>query len=368
MNILHINSYYIAAPFYKNLYDIQSNDFEISVYIPISEKYANIKKNFGEYSSKSVVFKERDRLFFFKKHNKILKDIECRYDIEKFDLIHAHSLFSNGYIAYELNKKYGIPYIVAVRNTDVNVFFKKMLHLKKLGKNILENASNVIYISEPYRNLVLNKYVKKSKNFEKTVVIPNGVDQFWIDNLNYNKKELDISKGLNILAVGDIEKNKNQIKTAMACEKLNEKYGNVKFNVVGRKNDNKFYSELENKVFFEYYGTKRKNELIDIYRANDIFVMPSKTETFGIVYAEAMSQGLPIIYTKKQGFDGQFEEGVVGYHVNPEDENDIVNKIEMIINNYNYLSNQCVEKVNKFKWENIAETYSKIYYDIIRSK
>lgn len=370
MKILHINSYYIAAPFYKNLYDLQNKEFEISVYIPISEKYAHVDKYFGKYSEKSVVFREQDRPFFFRKHRKILEDIESKYSIESYDLIHAHSLFSNGYIAYELNKKYGIPYVVAVRNTDVNIFFKKMLHLRKLGKEILENASKVVYISEPYRELVLKKYMKQNKNYsvEKTVVIPNGIDQYWIDNLNKNRKELDLSRGLNILSVGDVEKNKNQSKTAIACKKLEAKYGKVKFNVVGRKNDKRFYKKLEKNSFFEYYGTKNKNDLIDIYRENDIFVMPSKTETFGIVYAEAMSQGLPIIYTEHQGFDGQFEEGVVGYHVNSEDENDIVKKIEMIIKNYDFLSKKCIEKVHKFKWENIVNIYSDIYDDIVRRK
>ena len=29
--------------------------------------------------------------------------------------------------------------------------------------------------------------------------------------------------------------------------------------------------------------------------------MPSKHETFGLVYAEAMTQGLPVIYTKNEG-------------------------------------------------------------------
>jgi len=43
--------------------------------------------------------------------------------------------------------------------------------------------------------------------------------------------------------------------------------------------------------------------------------MPSITETFGLVYAEALSQGLPVLYTRGQGFDRQFEEGEVGYAV-----------------------------------------------------
>ena len=45
--------------------------------------------------------------------------------------------------------------------------------------------------------------------------------------------------------------------------------------------------------------------------------MTSLGESFGLTYAEAMSQGVPVIYSKGQGFDGQFKEGVVGYHVDP---------------------------------------------------
>ncbi|MBF1138813.1 MAG: glycosyltransferase, partial [[Eubacterium] sulci] len=37
-------------------------------------------------------------------------------------------------------------------------------------------------------------------------------------------------------------------------------------------------------------------ELIEEYRKADIFALLSKTESFGIVYAEAISQGLPILY------------------------------------------------------------------------
>ena len=39
--------------------------------------------------------------------------------------------------------------------------------------------------------------------------------------------------------------------------------------------------------------------------------MPSKYETFGLVYPEAMSRGIPIVYTKNQGFDKYFEDGEI---------------------------------------------------------
>ena len=59
--------------------------------------------------------------------------------------------------------------------------------------------------------------------------------------------------------------------------------------------------------------------MIPFYKSAHIFVMPSLTETFGIVFIEALSQGLPLIYTKGQGIDGYFPQGFVGYAYNPLD-------------------------------------------------
>lgn len=94
---------------------------------------------------------------------------------------------------------------------------------------------------------------------------------------------------------------------------------------------------------------------MDLYRANDIFVMPSITETFGLVYAEAMSQGISVVYSKQQGFDGQFKEGDVGYHVDPRSVEEITNAIKKILSNYNAMSERCISLVNKFEWSNILK-------------
>ena len=101
-----------------------------------------------------------------------------------------------------------------------------------------------------------------------------------------------------------------------------------------------------------------------MYRKSDIFIMPSYNETFGLVYLEAMSQGLPIIYTKREGIDGYFKEETVGYSVNPKDINDIAGKIEMIIHNYNRISKNCYNLVDNFSWDKISKIYHDTYTSI----
>ena len=84
MNILHVNSYYIAAPLYKNLYDQQYKDMlQLEVYVPYNSKIKDIKKEFGKYTTLSNDFSTLDRAFFFRKHKKIFYNIEKKYDIKK---------------------------------------------------------------------------------------------------------------------------------------------------------------------------------------------------------------------------------------------------------------------------------------------
>jgi glycosyltransferase involved in cell wall biosynthesis len=78
-----------------------------------------------------------------------------------------------------------------------------------------------------------------------------------------------------------------------------------------------------------------------------------------------MSQGLPVIYSKGQGFDGQFKDGVVGYKTNCFDKEELASSIEKVVKNYALLSKNCVNKVNKFSWDSLSKLYREIYCDIM---
>ncbi|WP_024621022.1 hypothetical protein [Metaclostridioides mangenotii] len=145
MKILHVCSYYITSKLYKNLVEkLEEEGFYNEVYIPINSqsfehKYIGKKSDKTNYIY-SNCFNKIDRVSFNLKNNKIYSDLNKKVDLDSIDVVHAHSLFVNGYVAYKLKRDKNIDYIVAVRNTDVNTFFKKMIHLRKLGIDILKNA------------------------------------------------------------------------------------------------------------------------------------------------------------------------------------------------------------------------------------
>ena len=122
MRILHINCNYLGTTLHQCMIEhLDAFGVESQVYVPTYyASQAVIKPNSNVCVSEC--FNKWDRVYFDYKQKKIIKDIEEKIDISSFDVIHAYTLFTDGNCAMQLSKKYGIPYVVAIRNTDVNTF------------------------------------------------------------------------------------------------------------------------------------------------------------------------------------------------------------------------------------------------------
>lgn len=360
MKILQIANGYLGSRQYELLFNTLSDiGIESQIFAPENYKTAAV-------NTKNLIvcpcFNTLDRILFFTKQQKILRKIQDSYDINEFNIIHAHTVFSGGYAAYKLSEKYGIPYVITVRNTDVNVFFKYMLHLRNIGVKIMRKASEIVFLSPVYLKKVLKTYIPECFRDEidkKSVVIPNGIDPLFLKNQPLPKKpESDAAR---LIYVGELSSNKNFETTVKAARMLREKGLNIHLTAVGKIREEKYRKLIKKTPFIKYSPYCPKEEVLEHLREADIFVMPSHTETFGLVYAEAISQGLPVLYTAGQGFDGQFAEGQVGFHVNDRDPDDIADKILAVIADYSALSERCITGAQKFDAAGVAGEYKKIY-------
>jgi glycosyltransferase involved in cell wall biosynthesis len=299
------------------------------------------------------------RLFFRKKINFLYSDLIKNIDPNNIDLQHATTLFSDGALAYRLFVLFDIPYIVTVRNTDVNLFLNLRPDLYLMAKKILKNASNIVFISKSLKTLFFkNFYFKKIENelSNKIKVIPNGIDDFWLKNVTKPKKK----SGLCFLFIGKFDKNKNVLNLIKALNFLREKYDDVELNLVGGggSDHKKILKIVTKNSWITYHGKiNNKEKLKNIYNQNNFFLMPSKRETFGLVYIEALSQGLPVLYTQNQGIDGLFI-AAVGLATNPNKNKNIFISIEKLIFNSNdYKENIINLNFNEFSWKVIFENY-----------
>lgn len=372
MRVLHINCNYICTPLHQLMVEELSKLGIVNeVFAPTYDKALSVVKP-DENVYVSECFKKWDRILFDYKQKKIIKAIEDHYDVSSFDLIHAYTLFTDGNVARILSEKYNVPYVVAVRNTDVNIFFEKMIHLRKRGIETLLHSNCIFFLSKAYQNSVMGQYVPLRCHktiLKKSVIIPNGIDDFWLRNLYNERDYIEIEqrirkKKIKLVYVGKIDKNKNIILTCKAVELLKKEDWDINLTIVGKIVDKSVFNSVKDYVC--YIEARPKEQLIDIYRAADIFVMPSISESFGLVYAEAMSQGLPVVYTKGQGFYEQFPEGEVGYAVNSSDVYGLINAIKKISESYKLISKNAIEKVAKFNWKDICRLYVQTYYKIYK--
>lgn len=377
MKIFHICSDYSKQALYNNLFTSLANkDVSQTVYVPVRSreeigKYCNKELTNVDYKY-SHILNKTDRLLYFKKIKKVENDLLRNYSMSDYSIIHAHFLFSDGGVAYNLHKKFKTPYIVTVRNTDMNIFFKYFIHLRKFALEILSNAAQIVFLSPKYKEFLLENYIPIGQRDElekKMLVVPNGVNDFW---LNGKLEEKTITNPVRFLYIGDFTKNKNIQFTIDALKKIKEENFDLEFNIVGSGGE---YEEKikalikENESWINYHGRIHDLEkLKSIYNASHIFVMPSKTETFGLVYIEALSQGLPSIYTKGQGIDGFYLDGEIGYAVRYNNLEDYITKIKLIIENYSEMSQRSVRNAKKFSWDKISDRYIEIFHQICKKR
>lgn len=373
MNILHICNGFAGSKVHVNLAKkLDSIGLNQIVYCPVRE-VSLIGKN--QFSGNHIEFaysyciKPWYKYVFHYKSYKLYQDLKRIVNLNTISIIHAHTLLSDGVLAYKAKKELGIPYVVAVRNTDVNCFIHLMKHCHRTGREILLNAEKVFFISPALKKTFeRSSFVKPilNKVKDKFVLLPNGIDDYWHNNISYEEH-----RGHNILYVGNFSSNKNVVRLVNAILKLRKEefLGDTRLFIVGGAKDSKDNNKTQAVIDANSTSIKAlgiildKDKLVEVMRSCSVFAMPSIHETFGLVYLEALSQNLPVLYTKGQGIDGFFD-GSVGIGVNPRSVDDIYMGLRELLLHHDKYGNYDVNFA-LFDWEKIAQKYAKHYEEIL---
>lgn len=385
MRVVHIAVAGITDKFYLKFLSKMGNALGIEqcLYIPHKKGYSDKEMSIvDQYKKNDVetialpIKTDLDRVLYYKKIKKYTKHIEDAIDIKGVSLFHAHSLFTDGGVAYLLHKKYGIPYVVAVRTTDTCIFMKYFKHLIPFGRKIIQNATDVVYITPSLRNDTINKMFKgKNNQFDmvKSHILPNGVNEYWIENRVKVGKLLDERNKVRLIQVSRLNPQKNVDKTIVAVSLLRNRGLDVTLDILGegesREKLENMVEELGISEYVKFYGfIDDLNNVKTAYRSNDVFVMPSLGETFGLTYIEAMSQGLPIIGIQGTGVSDFFENGQVGQFLTEASGTQIADAVINIVKQYEEISNRCILVAEKFSWDTIIAEYSDIYRESERKQ
>jgi len=374
LNILHISNDFAGSRVHGNLVkELDAKGLRQIVYCPVRKPELIGKNSFqGDQTTLvySYVLRPWHRVLFHLKIRTVFHDMLQRVNFSNIDLIHAATVFSDGALALQAYRRWGLPYVVAVRSTDVDDFGRLAPHLWSMGRQVLKNSSRIYFISEALRQRFWQMPWTKGlreKIEERCVLRPNGIDDYWLSHINRDTK-----RGRDILYVGDFLKRKNvpRLINAVNMMRQREELADIKLTLVGgvRNEDPRVARMIKrNGVFVKYLGPiTDRLQLSMIMRQHGAFCMPSQSETFGLVYVEALSQGLPIVYSRGTGIDGIFqdEKSPVGLAVRPDKVEDICEALCQIVTHPEHYGNLAVD-FSRFDWEKIADKYMNDYKAIL---
>ena len=368
--ILHITNDFSGSRVYNQLVQaIDLQGVQQSIFTTIRKQEEWGKNNVDFTTSESTIHYSDNwtpwhRVSFRHKTKSNYKHLLQAINPLKIKHVHAHTLFSDGVLALKLKKDYGIPYTVTIRNTDINIFMRFMWHTWGIGKSVIENANRVVCISPAHIERVKQWSACPIVFTDKVINIPNGVNRYWLEHLSCKQNPPQQKDSFNLLYMGNFSSNKNLPRLMQSVLKLKETREGLKLYIIGGEGSDTGWIETYAKKYpqaFHLYGiVQDKNKIRSIMRQCQIFTMPSLTETFGLVYVEALSQGLPILYTKGEGVDGFFSPSY-GESCNPRSIQDISEKIEKMLIHYEDYSIEEEYLRLHFDWDLIGNKYLQIF-------
>ena len=271
----------------------------------------------------------------------------------KYDIIVAWSGVPAGYLAYRLNKKFNLPYIVLLRGSDVPFWEKRWYYLDKfifswLSPKIWKNATKTIANSKGLKEQALN--VAPTQKIE---VIFNGIDLKDFKPSNNNNKIVKIFSAGRLIPRKSLD---------LQIKALSQIKSNFSLNIAGdgpeKENLEKLISDLGMKNKIKLLGMKNKEEMKKLYSDSDIYLFTSKNEGMSNTILEAMASGLPIITTNVAGVEELIKGN--GFIIGVDNESELKDKLDTLIKNKslrNKMGNKSRKLAEQMSWSKIAKSF-----------
>ena len=271
------------------------------------------------------------------------------------DVIISHWINPQLEIMAGLKREYGCK-TCYVAHSDSAVLFNRLYSLEQSQK-LIDNIDLVGFRSAYIREAFCKRFTYNRPSF----LCYSGVPEKYILE---HPVERNFDKVQNFVFVGTLIKRKYP---AEIIPSLVKTYGKEKFNVsyIGKGFEssriNKFAGELNVQKNVHQLGYTSRDEVVKHLSNKDVLVMISRNETFGLVYLEAMAQGLIVIASRKEGFDGIIEHGKNGFLCeagNIDELAEIIREIRcMSPNELQEISNNAIETARQLTDQKAAKAY-----------
>lgn len=286
------------------------------------------------------------------------KLIRCLARKEKIDIIHGHFSYPISFLSYLLSKSLKIPYCITEHSSDFNKGFRTRIH-RFLGLLGLKSANGIFSSGEllaDYLGQLLKKEVKVLHN-----------------TINLDKFNLDVKSDIVPFSIGFLGiLNDNRKGLDLLFEALSQiKLFDYVLHIGGegkRLEDFKAMAVnlgIADKCIF--HGSVDPEDVPAFMAKCNVFILPSRAESFGVVVIEAMAAGLPVIATRCGGPEYLItkETGIV---VEKENIRELTNAINKLFEDFKSFNPYIIKQhAKKWDYHSFVEKATGYYEQIIKS-
>jgi glycosyltransferase involved in cell wall biosynthesis len=294
------------------------------------------------------------------------------------EIIHIHGVTIDTVPYIEASFRHDIPLVVTLHglntlNPHVNLYFNKNLEGDFIRILAKKNAYITAVSSATKQEIVRHFQV----NEDQVKVIFNGVEFDRFGKTDKTKAELrefySVPPGKKVLlSVGTLNERKNHIAVLEALTGMDESTRDRFLYVIighGPEKDTlmRFIEEhrLQNTV--KFLGPVSGKKLIDFYFLSDIFIHPSTSEGFPLVFLEAMAAGLPVVtFADLEGVNDMYRP----FCMDLVPSRSIASVIETVkhASDCNWNSGEIREYARHWDWESVCAEYKKVYREAAAAK
>ncbi len=336
-----------------------SNSFEIEI---SNEPFLTVRVYYPSVDHWIGMRKIGKFYCFLKAYHIGFKQIQKQFG--DYDLIHANILTRTGVIAYFKKLFSGKKYIVTEhwsrylpRNNSYNGIFRKLI-----TRWVVRNASAITTVTQSLKD-AMEAHALCHTNFR---IIQNVVDT---EVFVFAKSEKSMRK--RILHVSCFEdKSKNISGILRVFRKIQDFRNDFVLILVGDGLDRERLEEYSKELGIlpeniEFKGLLTGNQLVSEYQASSFMILFSFYETFGVVLAESLACGKPVIATQVGGIP-EFINSSNGILVTPGDEIELEQAVQKMLNTYQQYSEADLREnaIQRFSMEVVGKQFFDLYSEV----
>ncbi|MBC7220187.1 glycosyltransferase [Candidatus Bipolaricaulota bacterium] len=281
------------------------------------------------------------------------------------DVIHAH-VYSAGVPAVLMGKRYGLPVVITEHFTGFPRGLVRGIEKLK-AKFAFERAAVVCPVSNDLRTHIERRLGVRARFH----VVPNVVDTSLFSPPAARSAREDGRKRLLVVALLTPKKGIPYLLEALA--RLRERRDDFVLDIVGDGPNRSEYEVLTNKLGLQdvvrFHGLKTKQEVAELMKRCDVFVLPSLFETFGVVLIEALACGMPVVATDIGG-PNEIVTDEVGCLVPPADTQALARAIDYMLNHCgDYVPERIAQYAEgRYSYQAVGSKLNQLYRSVLRQR